>query len=136
MKPNRRKDYVSWTGLKAFIPLNRREVEIVKRETALVERDADLAKRESLVAAMVEIVKESSASASEMLEQMKSNLAARASLLDVTKSALDDVVVLEIEAFVVRHKLVALLSKDMRKLLGQVFDEAQADGEWKGTRYG
>lgn len=47
----------------------------------LVGRDANLAKREALVAAMVKIVKESSASASEMLEKLKSNLAARASLL-------------------------------------------------------
>ena len=84
---------MSRIGLKT-VELNRREADIVKREGALVEGEKELAKREAIVTAMIEKVEERDASAGEMLGQLKGMLVACASLLEVTKSALTDVVVL------------------------------------------
>lgn len=51
----------------------------------------------------------------EILERLKAMLAARVSLLKVTKSALTDAVVLETEAHTARDHLVAELKPKMRK---------------------
>lgn len=62
-----------------------------------------------------------------MLETLKGMLVAYVSLLEVTKSALADVVVLETDAHTAYDRLDAEVKEEIRKRPRQVFDEAQAD---------
>lgn len=75
-------------------------------------------------------VKESGASAREMLEHSEGVLAARASsLLEVTKSAFAEVMKPETEACTSYHQLVTEVEGNMCKRPRQDLDEAQADNE-------
>lgn len=58
---------------------------------------------------------------------MKPTIAARASLLRMTKSAIDGSLVLETEALFARDQLVAELEAELRRRPRQVLDEAQAE---------
>ena len=128
LQSKKRKCDVSRIGLKA-VELNRREADIFKREGALVEGEKELAKREAIVAALIEKVEERDASAGEVLGQLKGMLAACASLLEVTKSALADVVVLETEARIAHDELDAEVKAKIRKRPRQDLDEIEADSE-------
>lgn len=104
------------------LELNRREVNIANREAALVE---ELAKRQAMIA-IIEKVQESDASTSHVLDQLKTMLAVRASLLKVTKSWLADVV-LEIEARTPRVQVALEVKENICKGPRQVLEALAAN---------
>lgn len=97
------------------LELDGRGADISKPELALVERKTELAKRDSMVAAMMEKVKEGGVSASEKLEKLKLVLAARASLLEVTRLELRIIILLRIS----KKRCARALDKLLRSIVGE-----------------